>query len=275
MFNRIIVPVDGSDASWRTTSIGDHLAATCHAELELVYVGWHESDPTPVRVEARIAEAAWTGAAPSLNFLLTQESVATAIAKRLTSVNDAMLVMASTGRGRSEAVLGSVMSEVLTLTYGPLVVGGPKVDVERSFAASELVVTVDGSDLSEAALGLAGAWGIGMQLRPWVVSVVAPESGVDDAAVESNYVSATARDLAARTGRETEFEVLHGDRPAARIVDFADSIRARFIVMATHGRGGLARLTLGSVAADVVREARCPVVLMRPPALLVHAHSDA
>jgi nucleotide-binding universal stress UspA family protein len=37
------------------------------------------------------------------------------------------------------------------------------------------------------------------------------------------------------------------------------------VIMATHGRGGVARLLMGSVADKVVRMARCPVVTMRVP----------
>jgi len=41
------------------------------------------------------------------------------------------------------------------------------------------------------------------------------------------------------------------------------------IVMATHGRGGMSRLMLGSVADHVVREAPCPVLTLRDPARAV------
>ena len=37
------------------------------------------------------------------------------------------------------------------------------------------------------------------------------------------------------------------------------------VVMATHGRGGVARLMMGSVADKIVRAAKCPVLTIRPP----------
>lgn len=52
---------------------------------------------------------------------------------------------------------------------------------------------------------------------------------------------------------------------ATAIVDAASAERADVIVMATHGRGGLGRAVLGSVADHVVRHASCPVLLVRPP----------
>lgn len=46
----------------------------------------------------------------------------------------------------------------------------------------------------------------------------------------------------------------------------ADQIKADLIVMATHGRAGIARFLLGSVTDEVVRKASCPVLTVRPSA---------
>lgn len=54
----------------------------------------------------------------------------------------------------------------------------------------------------------------------------------------------------------------HGD-PAARILEAAAEVKPAMIVMGTHGRRGLNRFFMGSVAAHVVREARVPVVTVR------------
>jgi nucleotide-binding universal stress UspA family protein len=51
---------------------------------------------------------------------------------------------------------------------------------------------------------------------------------------------------------------------AKRIVEFAEEIEADLIVMATHGRTGLHRLLMGSVAEAVVRTAKCSVLTVRP-----------
>lgn len=47
------------------------------------------------------------------------------------------------------------------------------------------------------------------------------------------------------------------------IVDCAKRLRADLIVMGTHGRTGVSRVLLGSVAETVVRHAHCPVLTMR------------
>jgi nucleotide-binding universal stress UspA family protein len=51
--------------------------------------------------------------------------------------------------------------------------------------------------------------------------------------------------------------------PAEAIVDYAADRGMDLIVMGTHGRSGFAHLLLGSVAEQVVRTARCPVLTVR------------
>ncbi len=51
--------------------------------------------------------------------------------------------------------------------------------------------------------------------------------------------------------------------PAAEIVGFAREFACDAIVMGTHGRTGLRRITLGSVADAVIRTAGCPVLVVR------------
>jgi nucleotide-binding universal stress UspA family protein len=53
---------------------------------------------------------------------------------------------------------------------------------------------------------------------------------------------------------------------AAEIVRFAGDGGYDLIVMGTHGRRGVARVLLGSVAARVVQTAGCPVLTVRRPA---------
>lgn len=51
---------------------------------------------------------------------------------------------------------------------------------------------------------------------------------------------------------------------AGRIVSLAESVDAELIVVGTHGRSGVKRLLLGSVAEEVVRRAPCGVYVIRP-----------
>ncbi|MCK6502072.1 universal stress protein [Myxococcota bacterium] len=58
--------------------------------------------------------------------------------------------------------------------------------------------------------------------------------------------------------------VRHGE-PAETIMTVAEELGARHIVMGTHGRRGLERALLGSVAERVIRRAGCPVTIIRTP----------
>jgi len=58
-------------------------------------------------------------------------------------------------------------------------------------------------------------------------------------------------------------ELLETGKPATRIVEGARRWPADLIVIASHGRGGIHRLLLGSVADAVIRHASCPVLVVR------------
>lgn len=59
-----------------------------------------------------------------------------------------------------------------------------------------------------------------------------------------------------------EHKLVIGD-PADAVVDLAKEEKAELIVMGTHGRTGLSRLLMGSVAEAVVRRAPCPVFVFK------------
>jgi nucleotide-binding universal stress UspA family protein len=59
--------------------------------------------------------------------------------------------------------------------------------------------------------------------------------------------------------------LLEEGEPAEQIVRVSHSIPCDFIVMGSHGRSRLPRLLLGSVAEHVLREATCPVMIVRAP----------
>ena len=61
-----------------------------------------------------------------------------------------------------------------------------------------------------------------------------------------------------------ERQLGEGD-PAVEILRAAQAVKADLIVMGTHGRTGLSRLLMGSVAEQIVRKAPCPVLTVRTP----------
>src|SRR5687768_14855127 len=64
----------------------------------------------------------------------------------------------------------------------------------------------------------------------------------------------------------TEVEVLHEDKPASAICRAAEEFAADLICMASHGRSGLSKTILGSVAQAVMSLSRVPVLVVRPNA---------
>ena len=58
--------------------------------------------------------------------------------------------------------------------------------------------------------------------------------------------------------------IVRAGDPAAVTIRLADELGVDLIVMATHGHKGLVRIVLGSVAERVLRDAKCPVLTLRP-----------
>lgn len=137
--------------------------------------------------------------------------------------------------------------------------------------ARTILAPLDGSPLAEGALGraaeLAGAAGARLVLLRAVEA--SPLLGPDRVEVEVRLVqeaeaylaeaAARARSLGAR---EVSTSVWYGAAPWA-IAEAARANRADLIVMTSHGRSGLGRLILGSVAEAVLRSTTTPILLLR------------
>ncbi len=105
--------------------------------------------------------------------------------------------------------------------------------------------------------------------------VAAPEAA-DTAAAEAARMIEVDRKMAeALLGRAVSAGVLLGD-PAAELARYALEDGADLLVVGTHGRRGVSRLVLGSVAERVAREAPCPVLIAkRAPRTAREEASDA
>jgi nucleotide-binding universal stress UspA family protein len=269
MFERVIVPVDGSDFSWRALQPARALATQCDATLEVfqVVVLPDDVDLAEQLILDQLDKVGLRDAGIDVEVSVMGDTIASTIGARVDRHSGSVIVMSSVGRGRSAALIGSIAEELLAELFGPVMLVGPDASTDVTDFRGELLVPVDGSDTSESALALGAAWGITLGARPWVVTVNDPGTRADADSAESSYPSRLARQLAKQTGRDVEFEVLHGGRPDRAICDYAASLPASLIVASTHGRTGFARIAAGSVAMGIVRHAPCPVVLNRPPHL--------
>lgn len=264
MVQHLIVPIDGSDASWRAVDVAVALGARCDATVEVVEVIDDQADVATTRaaLEERLAQHDGATATASVPVAV---DVAATLEALVDEHPEAMIVMSSHGRGRSAALLGSVTEELLRRSYGPMLVVGPH--AEAAAFDGPVIATVDGSSASEFGLPLAAAWGIELGGEPWIIQVAEPDVASSADAGESAYIARLARRLAKDSSHPVEFEVLHGHDVAAEVADFARSIGATMIVATTHGRTGLPRFVVGSTAAAMVRHAPCSVLLLRPPHL--------
>lgn len=89
-----------------------------------------------------------------------------------------------------------------------------------------------------------------------------PGEWAEQAEERADAILDEVADLAADVGRTVD-TVRVTDRPARAIVDYAEEHDVAHIVVGSHGRTGVTRVLLGSVAENVVRRAPCPVTVVR------------
>ncbi|NUQ10760.1 MAG: universal stress protein [Gemmatimonadaceae bacterium] len=226
--------------------------------------------------------------------------VVAALAEHFTENRADLVVMATHGRGGiSRAWLGSIADRLVRRISVPVLLirparKPPSVSTDKLFR--HVLIPLDGSELAEQivdhALLLAGP-----ETVYTLLTVVAPPPLIEplpDAAVLVNrrstegerenevgtliqladqHLERSAARLRQRGASVRTHVVVHV-RPARGIVDYAASNRADLIAIATHGRGGLRRVFLGSVADKVVRSGSTPMLLVRPQGSDTSASTD-
>lgn len=95
------------------------------------------------------------------------------------------------------------------------------------------------------------------------VSVDASWEGVSDMLREEGEAAVEAVADLARSADVEVVSVLRSGSPSREIVRYAEEEGCDLVVMGTHGRGGIDRLLLGSVAERVVRSSQVPVLTVR------------
>lgn len=156
-----------------------------------------------------------------------------------------MLVAAGVGRLYADAKKGQSLSIMVPLDTSEVSRSAlPKAEeLAIALGKSLLLVTVADRDTVDAIQELAFAEG---------------DDPID--VLELNLRSrARGVDVPATT------DLLHGSDPAAAILDRSERDDVEMIVMATHGRTGMSRWRLGSVAERVVRNSRVPVLVVPAP----------
>jgi len=269
MFQHLVVPVDSSSASFKAIPVAARMAAKVGGRVEVITVVDRLADVELARDSIRHGvEDLGPLAVEPVQLVHASHSVAGAITRHIEASPGAMVMMSAHGHGRSAAVLGSTSDEILRAMFGPVIMIGPHAHDAVGELDGRYVVPLDGSKRADGVLPIVAAWATEFGGTPWLVEVVDVSANDGQDWVGSSYVSRRAAETRQHIHRQVEFEALHRHNPAEAIVDFAEQQDASLIFMATHGRTGFERLRSGSVAADVLRHAKCPVVMFRPPELL-------
>ncbi len=195
-----------------------------------------------------------------------------------------LVVLSTHGRGPvSRAWLGSIADRLLRHIEEPILMVRPEDEgpADLTFRPDfrRILIALDGSERAEAAVRVAQEVGRGFNARYTLFRAVPPtyaaspylphtvaetreamERGQGDA---ENYLSGIASTFA-EAGLVAETEVSVGTQPASGLIHHASGGGADLIAIATHGRGGIPRLVLGSVADKVARGSPVPVLVVRP-----------
>lgn len=303
MPSSVLVPVDGSNFAEHALpyalGIARRTGATIH--LALVHVPSDTVSPTYPLAEATEARDAelrdqdtayvqglverLEPAGVTIRPALLRGRVTTALARYVEEEKIGLVVMTTHGRGGLQrAWLGSTADGLIRHCMIPILLVRPasetrEIGPESDRRVGRVVVALDGGETAETALRDAVGLGITQDASLVLVHVLQPP-----VAAASPYLPHTIQlthdEMAAREvhmqgyldrladsewldDHEAETRVRVEYHPAPAILQIAEDVDAELIVLGTHGRGGLRRLLLGSVADKVIRGTHRPVLVHR------------
>jgi nucleotide-binding universal stress UspA family protein len=297
MYRTILVPLDGSAFGEHALPLALSIARRAVASVQLVHVHTPEayridlppltpphglSRDSAIRYLTELAEclsSQWEVpiSVAVLEGLAVDELYAHAIA-----AGADLVVMTTHGYGPlSRMWMGSVADTLVRQLPMPLVLARPHqealdlLEQVRDRVFEHILIPLDGSPLAEEALEPALALGAPMGARYTLLQAINPPvigyapaayaTGLDERILEQwqaeaqMYLDHVAARLRGQ-GHQAD-TVVSIAPPAIAILDYARDHSVDLIGLATHGRGGLTRLLLGSVADKVVRGAGTPVLL--------------
>jgi len=273
MFERIMVPVDGSELAERALAYVERIAPVTGATIHLVEVVQVLPGPALSYVPTVVPEGAYeAGEEEAAGYLAaTRQRLAAAgvgdvraveldgepAASLLDYEREAgidLVVMCSHGRtGLARFALGSVAERLIQYGVTPVL-------LVRAFGEvavpHHVVVPLDGSQRAEAALDTAERLATEILREVTLLRVV---RSAEEGSEAERYLQGIVGRLQ-HAGLEAHRRVEQGD-PAERIVEVAGS--DKLVVMTTHGRTAFTRWALGSVAERVVRGGVSAVMLVR------------
>ncbi|WP_433633449.1 universal stress protein [Halomicrococcus sp. NG-SE-24] len=284
MFDNILVPTDGSDCAQAAVGYAEDLATRYEARVHALCVAdprTLENAPQSDQIKQERAETAErTCNELSESGVEVEQAVRTdiphkAILRYATEQDIDLVVMGTHGRtGVERYLLGSVTEKVVRLSNVPVLTVKAKDDGEITYPYTDILVPTDGSEGAEAAIGPAVDIASTYDARIHALSVIDTMAmGTDvgsgailDALEESAQSAVETIEEQATQASVTAVEtaIQHG-YPYRAIRSYVEEHDIDLVVMGTHGRSGIERYLLGSVAEKTVRTSPVPVMTVRQP----------
>jgi len=282
MYENIVVTLDGSDLAEVALPYARELKEKLHSKLTLLHVcDSSEIDSRQSYLDLLAEKVKNAGECHGIvEAVILDGNPAEAIIDYVEDNAIDLTIMATHGRsGISRWAMGSVADKVLRGITRPVALiraKGSHAQVCLDGLFRRILVPLDGSEIGEAALPYVRELAVKLKAK-----VILFQSIPKDAPGEINWIE--LRDLAqnsaraclhrvehrlAREGIEVKSVVRFGS-PAGEIIDESTATGADLIAMSTHGRSGIDRWVLGSVAEKVLRAGDIPVLLVRAPGACV------
>lgn len=293
MFRRIFVPLDGSPFSMTAVPVAIDRARRAGGSVHLAIVtepppqapGEPPLDPSFLRAMHadhrrfldRVLAREGNHGIPVTGEVLEGPAVSTLLAA-IRAHSSGLVVMASHGRGGfSRFWLGSTALGLVRGSPAPILLLRLAEGAAAPFRPRRVLLPLDGTGFGDEviwqALALAGT----EEVEYLLVRVIAAVPAVLSAALPlhdearharreheaADYLAGVRASLESR-GATVRTEILDGEAPGPRLVEFIESEQPDLVAMATHGRSAVGRLLLGSVADKVVRGTGVPVLLQGP-----------
>ena len=288
MYSKIVVPLDGSKLAEQILPYARLLAEAYAAPIELLQV--HQPDshtsywpPLPNQEYLKHISARYLPGTLRVDQNEAEGEPADVILDRAKRDPACLIAMATHGlSGIRRWLLGSVASKVAHGAANPLLLIRPAegLDPGAEIELKTVFVPLDGSGLAEKILphvvGLAKRLNLEMHILRVFNSPVEsymvgeglymqPLAGQREVMEKeaTTYLDGAAEKLRA-AGLERIISTAIDGHPAEVIIDLAQKTPKSLIAMCTHGRSGVGRWFLGSVAEKVIQHSRNPVLLLRP-----------
>lgn len=298
MFERILVPLDGTSVSEEALGLAASLARQGNRHLHLARVvrppradfseltGGLSSEHVErgadylESVAARLRAA---GVREVSTARLSGDNIGETLEEHRRQVGAGLTVMCTHGRGPlKRAWLGSVADALIRTSEAPVLLvragassPGARGEAIRADARfGRVLIALDGTHFSRQSFGPATQLAGGPDTL-FVLARILESSGGGGARSDPDEEVARARAVAeAKLGFEVQAFSSYGfgvesvvelaPSVAEGIIELAQRLGADLIVVATHGRSGIPRMVLGSVADKVIRGADLPVLVVRP-----------